>query len=42
MLNGWDSMDLTIHGYTKTISFDKILIRVFFFTHKNIYQYKNI
>jgi len=35
--NGWDLMDRTIHGYTKTMSFDKILIRVFLFLHiKNI------
>ena len=35
--NGWDSMDRTIHGYTKTMSFDKILIRVFLFLNiKNI------
>jgi len=33
----WDSMDRSIHGYTKTMSFDKILIRVFLFLHiKNI------
>ena len=37
MSSGWDSMDRTIHGYTKTMSFDKILIRVFLFLHiKNI------
>jgi len=29
--NSWDSIDRTIHGYTKTISFNKILIHVFFF-----------
>jgi len=35
-------MDCTIHEYTKTMSFDKILIRVFLFLHIKIYQYKYI
>ena len=31
MSSGWDSMDRTIHGYTKTMLFDKILIHIFHF-----------
>jgi len=34
--NGWDSMDHTIHEYTKTTLFDKILIHIFCISVTNI------